>query len=292
MHDFDYQAPRSVEELGSLLDAHGKSARVFAGGTDLLIKMRAGSVRPDLLVDVKGIAEMNTLQFVDGELMIGAAVCCRTLYENTDVCRAYPALTEAASVVGGVQNQGRATVGGNICNASPSADLVPPLIASGAVAWIRNKSGLREQPIEELFLGPGETSISAAEALCSVRLPRVLACQGVKFIRFTPRNEMDIAVANVAVSVELDEQCQVFQSARIALGAVAPTPLLAREAGDCLSGQPVSDASIEMAAKLARNAVDPIDDMRGSASQRRHLVGVLVRQAIAEAVSRARGEAG
>jgi len=283
---FDFATPASVAEAVGLLTTH-PGARLLAGGTDLLVQLRAGRKETDLVVDLKRIPELNALEYdlVRG-LTIGAAVPCYRIYRDPTVARAYPALVELASLIGGTQIQGRASLGGNLCNAAPSADSIPLLIALGATCRISGPRGAREVAVEDFCTAPGRNVLQPGELLVSLHLPPPPAHSGARYLRFIPRNEMDIAVAGVGVEVVLDNG--KFRSARVALAAVAPTPLFEREAGDALAGQPVNEASIARAADIARASVKPITDMRGTADYRRHICGVLTRRALEAAVQRAR----
>jgi len=268
------------------LTAH-PGARLLAGGTDLLVQLRAGRKETDLVIDLKRIPELNALEYdtVRG-LTIGAAVPCYRIYRDSTVARAYPALVELASLIGGTQIQGRASLGGNLCNAAPSADSIPLLIALGATCRISGPGGAREIAVEDFCTAPGRNVLQPGELLVALHLPPPAPHSGARYLRFIPRNEMDIAVAGVGVEVVLDNG--KFRSARVALAAVAPTPLFVREAGDALAGQPVNEASIARAADIARASVKPITDMRGTADYRRHICGVLTRRALEAAVQRAR----
>jgi carbon-monoxide dehydrogenase medium subunit len=284
---FDYAAPRSVAEAVNLLVAH-PSARMLAGGTDLLVQLRSGRKETDLVVDLKRIPELNELRLDPAVgLTLGAAVPCHRIYEHAGVRRAYPALAETASIIGGAQIQGRASVGGNLCNASPSADTVPLLIALSATCHLAGPQGTRMVPVEDFCVAPGRNILLPGELLVSLHLPAPAPHSGARYLRFIPRNEMDIAVAGAGVSVTLDNGN--FRSARIALAAVAPTPLFVREAGDALAGRPVNAESIAAAAELAKAAARPITDMRGTAEYRRHLCAVLTRRALEAAVAQAKG---
>lgn len=289
MHDFTYTAPKSIDEAVRLLQQHGGAGQVLAGGTDLIVKMRARRVRPAVVVDAKHIAELNELRSSDAGLTIGAAVSCRRIYLDKATVAEYPILEDCTTLVGGVHIQGRASVGGNLCNAAPSADTIPALIALGAVAHIRGPEGKRELAVEEFCLGPGKNALQPRELLVSISIPKPVAHSGAFSLRFIPRNEMDIAVVNAAVAVVLDAKHEKFVSARIAVGAVAPTVLYVREAGEALAGKPVSEASIKEAAAVAAAAARPITDMRGTIEQRRHLTGVLTARALRGAIARARG---
>ena len=283
---FDYATPASVGEAVGLLKAH-PGARLLAGGTDLIVQLRAGRKETDLVVDVKHIPELNAIEYDPAHgLTIGASVPCYRIYRDPAVARAYPALVELAALIGGTQIQGRASLGGNLCNAAPSADSVPLLIAMRATCRITGPSGTREVPVEDFCAAPGRNVLQPGEMLVSLHLPPPAPHSGARYLRFIPRNEMDIAVAGVGVEVVLDDG--KFRSARIALAAVAPTPLFVREAGDALAGQPVNETSMARAVEIARASAKPITDMRGTADYRRHLCGVLTKRALEAAVQRAR----
>ena len=283
---FDFAVPASVGEALELLKSY-PGARLLAGGTDLIVQLRAGRKETDLVVDIKHIPELNAIAFDPAHgLTIGAAVPCYKIYRDPAVTRAYPALVELASLIGGTQIQGRASLGGNLCNAAPSADSIPLLIAMRATCRISGPGGAREIAVEDFCTAPGRNVLQPGELLVSLHLPPPPLHSGARYIRFIPRNEMDIAVAGVGVEVVLDDG--KFRSARIALAAVAPTPLFVREAGDALAGQPVNETSIARAAEIARAGAKPITDMRGTADYRRHLCGVLTKRALEAAVQRAR----
>jgi len=289
---FDYASARTVNEAVSLLTRYGEKARILAGGTDIIVQVREGRRSVDLLLNIKEIPEVNQLSYdpVNG-LRLGAAVPCYRIYENAEVAAAYQGLIDAVSLVGGIQIQGRASVGGNLCNASPAADTIPALIVLGATCLIAGPEGAREVPVEKFCTGPGKTVLQKGEFLVSFHLPPPEEHSGAHYLRFIPRNEMDIAVVGVGASVVLSEDHRRFASARIALGAVAPTPLLATEAGGILAGKEISEENLQRAAEAAQAVVRPIDDMRGTAAYRRHLVGVLTRRALRGAIERAKKEA-
>ena len=287
----DYAKPASVDEAVGLLAGRDGDARVLAGGTDILVQLRVGRRQPALLVDVKEIAELNQISYDPAKgLTLGAAVPCYKVYGNAGVAAAYPGLIDSASLIGGIQIQGRASIGGNLCNAAPSADAVPILIALGATCQIAGPTGTRSLAVEEFCIGPGQNLLQSGEMLVSLHLPPPLPHAGARYIRFIPRNEMDIAVAGTGVSVVLDDDNRTFKSARIALASVAPTPLYCKEAGDALAGQPVNAESIQQAAEMARAAATPITDMRGTTEYRSHLCAVLTRRALNTAVERASQE--
>jgi CO/xanthine dehydrogenase FAD-binding subunit len=285
---FDYAAVQSIGEAVSLLAKHGDQARPLAGGTDIIVAVREGRRQVAMLVDIKGIPEVNQLAYDASQgLTLGAAVPCYRIYEHQEIAATYPGLIDAVSLVGGTAIQGRASVGGNLCNASPAADTTPALIVHRAVCVIAGPNGRREMPVEQFCTGPGRTALQPGEFLVALRMPSPPRHFGAQYLRFIPRNEMDIAVVGVGASVVLNQDQSSFVSGRVALGAVAPTPLLVETAAE-LSGKAVSDETIQQAAEAAQAAARPIDDMRGTAQYRRHLVGVLTRRALRGAIQRAK----
>ena len=289
MHAFDYATPESVADAVVMLSDHGENACVLAGGTDLIVQLRENRRRADLVVDVKKIAELNELSYdAAAGLTIGAAVPCYRIYGNAEIAGAYPGLMDAARLVGGTGIQGRASLGGNLCNASPAGDTIPPMIVLGGKAEIAGPNGTRSVAVEDFCTAPGRSVLEDGEFLVSLRFPAPAPNSGAFYKRFIPRNEMDIAVVGVGASVVLSEDRSSFVSARIAVGAVAPTPLFVRAAGEALSGQPVSDETIQRAADIARDAARPISDMRGTADYRKHLTSVLTRRVVQGAVQRAK----
>ena len=288
MQWFEYARPETVDEAVRLLSEHGEKARVLAGGTDVLVQLRGGFRTADWVVDIKEIPELNAIDWdASSGLTIGAATPCYRIYENSDIKEHYPGLVDAASLIGGTQIQGRASLGGNLCNAAPSADAVPAMIALEATARVVGPDGERTIAVEDFCTAPGKNVLKPGELLVSLHFPAPKPHSGAHYMRFIPRNEMDIAVAGAGVSVVLDNGN--FASARVALASVAPTPLFVKEAGDALAGQPVNDESIQRAAELAKQAAQPIDDMRGTKRYRKHLCEVLTRRALHIAVERAKG---
>jgi carbon-monoxide dehydrogenase medium subunit len=287
VHDFQYCAPSSVEEAIGLLADAGVPARVLAGGTDLIIQMRAGTRRPARLIDVKRIPELDVLAHdATAGLRIGAAVPCCRVAEHPVVRELYPGLAEAAALIGSDQIQSRATIAGNLCNASPAADTAPALIALDATCVVAGPGGERTIPAAELMVAPGKNGLVPGELLIEVRVPppgqRAADC----YQRLIPRNEMDIAVVGVGVALSFaGERCR---TARVALGAVGPTPIVAHAAAAALVGSAVDEAALAHAAEAAMAAATPITDMRAPADYRRRIVGVLVRRVGAEAARRAR----
>ncbi len=289
MHSFDFATPTSVSDAVAILAKEGSNARLLAGGTDLLIGMRVGRATPGLVVDAKQIPELKQYKLDGNGLQLGSAVTCRTLYEDPAVVDTYPALIESAELIGGMQTQGRASIGGNLCNAAPSGDSIPTLIVLGAEAVVIGPNGQRNLAVEDVCVAPGKTSLADNELLLTINIPAPAANSGACFQRFIPRNEMDIAIASVASSVVLSGDGSTFESARIALGAVGPTPIFAEGAGDLLAGKPVNEASIQEAADAAEAVATPINDMRGTIEQRKHLINVLTKRTLREAVARAKG---
>ena len=289
MEDFEYVVATSVSEAVALLGEKGKKARVLAGGTDILVQLRGGRRSAARLVGIQEVAEANQLSY-DPQvgLQLGSAVPCYRIYQDETVSSVYPGLIDAVAMIGGIQIQGRATVGGNVCNAAPSADCIPPLIALGAICVIAGPNGTKEVPVESFCTAPGQSILEDGQLLVSLRIPPPQQASGAHYLRFIPRNEMDIAVVGVGSSVVLDNDRKSFVSARVSLASVAPTPLFVEEAGAALAGREISDEAIEDAAEAAMAAARPISDMRGTIKQRRHLVGVLTRRTLRGAIERAK----
>ncbi len=291
MEWIDFVAPNTLSETVELMAAKGDRAKPIAGGTDILVQLRGGRRGADLIVDVKNIPELNELSYdPQGGLVLGAAVPCYRIYQDQAVNANYPGLIDAAALIGGIQIQGRASIGGNLCNAAPSGDSIPPVIVLNGVCRVTGPNGDRQIPAEDFCTGPGQNVLQPGEVLVSINIPPPQPHSGANYLRFIPRNEMDIAVAGVGTSVVLDPSGRNFVSARIALASVAPTPVLARDAGDSLAGKPVSEDAIQEASEKAMVDAKPINDMRGTIRQRTHLVGVLTRRTLNNAIQRARGE--
>lgn len=290
MHDFAYEAPSSLRDALSRLAQHNGSARPLAGGTDLIDQMRMGRWTPATVVDIKKIPELNVLATDARGLHVGAAVPCYRIYGSSAVNAQYSALADSCQIIGGVQIQSRASIGGNLCNSGPAADSIPSLIALNGVCVIASAQGTREVPVEAFCSGPGKNVLQPGELLVEIRLPPVAPHSGSHYRRLIPRNEMDIAVVGVGAAVTLDAAGQKIVAARIGLGAVGPTPLWAREAGELLAGQPITDQRLAEAAAAARKIATPITDMRGTREYRLHVTGVLVERVLRGAIARARGE--
>jgi aerobic carbon-monoxide dehydrogenase medium subunit len=283
---FELALPQTVDECLKVLAQHGAAAKLVAGGTDLLVQMKAGAVKPAWVVDLSGV---DRLRVLDGDaergLRIGAAVTARQLEQDPRVRSGYPALAESAALVGSVQIRNLATVGGNLCNAAPSADMAPPLVALEAEAVIAGPKGERRVGLGSFFTDVRRTVLAPDELLVELVVPPLGPRSGGRYLRHTPRRELDIAVVGVASQVSLtDGRCA---KARIALAAVAPTPLRATAAEEALEGQPLTPALIDRAAELAAGATRPISDQRGSAEFRRHLTRVLTRRTLTVAMERA-----
>jgi len=287
MKPFAYQAPVSIEAAVALLAEYGPRARPLAGGTDLLVQLRRGASDAALLVDVKRIPDLTRITFdpVSG-LTFGAAVSCAELCEHPDVRAHYPGLVDAVRIIGGAAIQNRATVGGNLCNAAPSGDSIPALIVLGAEAQLTGADSTRCVPVRDFCTAPGKTVRQPGEMLVALRVPPPATHSGAAYLRFIPRAEMDIAVAGAGACLQLAADGTIA-NARIALSAVAPTPLFVAEAGAALIGQRPTEDAFAAAAAIAQEACRPITDVRGTADQRRHLVGVLVKRALRAASERA-----
>jgi aerobic carbon-monoxide dehydrogenase medium subunit len=282
-----YEAPETFESAVALLAGASGEARVLAGGTDLLVQLRSGMIEPELVVDVKRIAEVHRITAEGGGFRIGAAVTGAELGEHPDVKRMWPGVVESVELIGSTQIQGRATMVGNLCNASPAADSVPAMIAAGAVVNIVGPGGRRELPVEEMCIAPGKTALAKGEMVASVLLPARPPRTGDAYLRFIPRTEMDIAVVSAGVCVTLD-QGGTCTAARVGLGAVAARPLLVTEAADALIGTTVDAAALERLAEAASAVCRPIDDKRGTIEYRTKVAGVLARRAAEKALARAK----
>jgi carbon-monoxide dehydrogenase medium subunit len=289
MGSYAYAAPESVAEAVALLGEHarqGSRVQLLAGGTDLLVQMRGLDKEPRTLVDVKKIADVNRLEIGATETFIGAAIPSAVLNEHEDLKALFPGLLEAADLIGSTQIQGRASVGGNLCNASPAGDSIPAMIACAAVCVIAGANGTRELPVEQFLTGVGSNALAADELLVGLKLPNPGASASSAYLRFIPRTEMDIAVAGCGVAMAFDS-AGVCTSARVAIGAVAPTALLVPAAAEALIGTSVDAAALAAAGAACTQAASPISDKRGTADYRRKVVAVLCRRAAQIAKDRA-----
>ncbi len=284
-----YERPTSLKQASTLLAKEKGSAYVLAGGTDLLVRLRTGFIEPDLVVDIKRIPATREIASVAGGFRIGAAVTGAELGEHAKLKKAWPGVVEAANLIGSKQVQGRCTMTGNLCNASPAADSVPALVAAGAKAVIVGPKGKRTIPVEQVPVAPGKTSLKKGEIIESLLLPKRPPRSGDAYLRFIPRTEMDIAVVGVGISVTLDAK-GVCTDARVSLGAVAPTVLLVPEAAKALIGTKMDKAALDALAKACSAACRPIDDKRGTREYRIKVAGVLARRAAQIARKRAGGK--
>ena len=282
-----YEAPESLEGAVALLAGAKGETRVLAGGTDLLVQMRADIVEPDLIVDIKKIPETRAIAEEKGGWRIGAAVTGAELKEHPRLKKVWPGVIEAANLIGSTQVQGRATMGGNLCNGSPAADSVPALIAAGAVATLAGPNGKRDLPVEDVMLGPRKLALQKGEFIVSFLLPPRPPRSSDAYLRFIPRTEMDIAVVGAGVSLTVD-QAGTITAARVSLGAVAPRVLLVPEAAAAIVGSRLDRPAQDRLEAAARAACQPIDDKRGTTDFRIQVAGVLTRRSALIALDRAR----
>jgi len=282
----DYVAPRSAEEAANALAAGGALARALSGGTDLLVQLRSGRLKPGLIVDLKRIPGAIGIRQEDGGFVIGAATPGAVIGEHGPLGRSWPGVVEAATLIGSTQVQGRATMAGNLCNASPAADSVPALIAARAVCVIVGPNGRRTAPAEAIATGPGRTSLQPGEFVLELRLPPRLKRAADAYLRSIPRTEMDIAIVGAGVNLTLDADGVIIE-ARVALGAVAPTVVVVEDAAEALIGSRLDEAALGRLDEAARAACRPISDKRGTAEYRTKIAGVLARRAASIAYDRA-----
>ena len=282
-----YEAPETLDAAVGLLAGESGQVKVLAGGTDVLVQIHADMIEPDVIVDIKKIAEMREVTNEDGAWRFGAAVTGKELMDHPGFNAAWPGIMDGVRLIGSVQVRGRATVGGNVCNASPAADSVPPMITAKAVATVVGPNGTREVRVEDIGIAPGKTSLEAGEFVVSFQLPKRPARSGDAYLRFTPRTEMDIAVVGCAVNLNLDD-AGICTDAIVSLGAVAARALIVDAAAKALIGTTVDDAAMEALAAAASAAATPIDDKRGTVEFRTEVAGVLAQRAAAIALERAK----
>ena len=280
-----FYAPQSIAEATAILRQQS-GCQVLSGGTDLLVQMRNGAKQPEYIVDIKEIPGIRDVTLTNQGLTLGAAAPAQSITERPDVAAAFPGLVEAIDLIGSTQIQGRCSVGGNLCNASPAADTVPALIAAGAVCHVVGREGVRQVRVEDFNTGPGQNCLQRDELLISLFVPRPGAGSADAYLRFTPRTEMDIAVVGAGVSLSLDPRGAV-SSARVAIGAAAPTALLVEEAAAAIIGTMLEESALAALAEAASAAASPSSDKRGSAQYRRKVVGVMARRAAQIACDRA-----
>jgi carbon-monoxide dehydrogenase medium subunit len=287
MHSFDYKKVYSLQEALEAASA-SKGASIFiAGGTDLLVQIKEGKIRPQCVIDVKGVHEMNGLAISGDEFSIGALTCIRTLETSPSVLEKVPLLAQAAAKLGSVQIRHRATIGGNLCNASPSAEMAPALLALDAQAAIYGKTGTRVIGLGDFFLGPGATVLGDGELLTHLKIPLTRNRQGSLYYKLSTRKAMDLAFVGVAVLLELEGDDRISK-ARIALGAVAPTPIRVPSAEKLLEGRVISLEVARESAELAAQSCKPISDLRASAIYRREMVRELCQQGLLAAYCQAK----
>ena len=288
MSDTQYLAAKTIDEA---VDAHAKangSARFLAGGTDLLVQIKSGIRKPNLVIDIKKIVELNSIQEIsDNEFVIGASVSGANLNRNPKFAKLWPGVLEAFRLIGSEQIQGRASLGGNLCNGSPAGDSVPALIAAGCKAVIAGPGKRKEIPIENFHLGPGKTILENGQMLVALKFPKRHNNSADAYLRMTPRTEMDIAVVGCGVNISIENG--VCTNARVSLGAVAPKPLLINEASDILVGSSLDEETLEKVSKICRDSCNPIDDKRGTIDYRTKVAGVLFKRATLLAADRIRG---
>ena len=288
MSDTQYLAAKTIDEA---VDAHAKangSARFLAGGTDLLVQIKSGIRKPNLVIDIKKIVELNSIKEIsENEFVIGASVSGANLNRNPKFAKLWPGVLEAFRLIGSEQIQGRASLGGNLCNGSPAGDSVPALIAAGCKAVIAGPGERKEIPIENFHLGPGKTILENGQMLVALKFPKRNNNSADAYLRMTPRTEMDIAVVGCGVNISIENG--VCTNARVSLGAVAPKPLLINEATDIMVGSSLDEETLEKVSKICRDSCNPINDKRGTIDYRTKVAGVLFKRATLLAADRIRG---
>ena len=285
MTELRYEAPESLDGAVTLLSG-GEGGKILAGGTDVLVQLHTEMIEPDVIVDIKNIPELKGMSEDGGAWTVGAAVSGMNIIDNNAFRAAWPGVCEGVALIGSVQVKGRASIGGNLCNASPAADSVPAIIAAGAIAKIVGPSGSREEPVEKIVTGPGQTSLANGELIVSFLFPAKQANSGDCYLRLTPRTEMDIAVVGAGVNLTLGDD-STCTAARVSIGAVAPTPLLVEDAANALIGTKVNDAALDAMVEAVRAACNPISDKRGTREYRIKTAGVIARRAALKALERA-----
>ncbi len=287
MYELRYEAPRSLDEAINLVASEKGETNILAGGTDVLVQLHSDLIEPTLLVDIKNIPEMHVIEEVKGSYRFGAAVTAIDLVNHSDFGKVWPGIVDGVKLIGSIQVKGRATVAGNLCNASPAADSTPPMITADAVANVFGPRGQRSVPVSEIITGPGQTSLEEGEIVVSFTLPKPPPRSAGAYLRFTPRTEMDIAVVGAAVNIALDKEGNCV-GASVALGAVADRPLSVDDATAALIGTKLDEKAMDNLATAASAACRPIDDKRGTKEYRTKVAGVLARRAAAVAKDRVR----
>lgn len=290
MSRFEYFEPHTLRQALSMLQQYGSQARIVAGCTDFLVRWRTGVWNPQYVINLRHVSGIDRIRYSSRSgLRLGALVTVQTLERNPMVREHYPALAAAAASFAGVQIRNLATLGGNVCNASPAGDTLPALLAFEAQCKIVGTDGERWVPLEQFFNGPGSTVVQPGEILTELRLPPPLRNCGSLYIKHSPRGAMDISAVGVASVIALRDRGRVCDDIRIALGAVAPTPIRASRAEDLLRGQPLTPELIQAAAQEAQNAATPIDDVRATGAYRKSVVGALVQRTLEKSIEMARG---
>lgn len=287
MDDVRYEAPESPDAASSLLAGASGGGKVFAGGTDVMVQIHAELIDPGVIVDIKKIPGTQGISKSDGAYTFGAATASMVLIGDEGFSSTWPGVIDGVALIGSIQVKGRASVGGNLCNASPAADSTPAMIAAGAICNIVGPNGERTAPVEDIVTGPGKTSLADGEFIMSFSMPKRPAHSGDAYLRLTPRTEMDIAVVGAGVNITLDDD-GTCTAARVSLGAVAPTPLLVAEAADALIGTKVDDAALTKMGEACSAACNPISDKRGTKEYRIKTAAVIARRAAEIALERAR----
>jgi carbon-monoxide dehydrogenase medium subunit len=288
MSETQYLAPKSIDEAVKAHSAANGKARFLAGGTDLLVQIKSGIKKPNLVIDIKKIVELNSIiEVSDNEFKVGAAVSGANLNRNKKFANLWPGVLEAFRLIGSEQIQGRASLGGNLCNGSPAGDSVPALVAAGCNVTIAGPNGSRNIPIETFHTGPGKTVLENGEMLVSINFPKRASNSGDAYLRMTPRTEMDIAVVGCGVNITMENG--VCTNARVSLGAVAPTPLLINEASEIMVGTDINSDIIQRVSKICMEACNPINDKRGTIDYRTKVAGVLFKRTVLTAIDRIKG---
>lgn len=285
----DYHSPASFAEASALAANATGVTRFLAGGTDVLVQLRSELVTPDTLIDIKKINGVSDItRNADDSWTLGVAATGAEMSEDAELASDWPGVVEAMDLIGSTQVQGRATLTGNLCNASPAADSVPAMVAAGVTVTVTGPDGTREVAVEDIPTAPGRTSLAKGELISAVNIPARGANGGDAYLRFIPRTEMDIAVVGVGVNLRLDGD--TIAEARVSLGAVAPTVLLVDECAKAIIGTTLDDAALETLAAAASAACNPINDKRGTVEFRTEVAGVLTKRAAKIAYARAKGE--
>lgn len=283
---FEYLAPKKIVEVCSLLSQYEEKAKVIAGGTDLLVQMKERELSPQYLIGLTGIADLDYLIFEETEgLRIGALARIQLIADSEVIQARFGLLAEAAAQIGTPQIRNMGTIGGNLCNAAPSADTAPPLIALGATVKLIRSEGERVIPLEGFFIAPGKTALQANELLTEIKVPNPQPRSGMAYLKLFPRGAVDIAAVGVAALVVLGEN-GICADIKLVCGAVAPTPIRVRNAEGIIKGKRIDDALIEKASQLAFEESRPISDVRSSAGYRREMVKVLTKRSIVQALER------